>query len=200
MKTLPIGVSTFESIIRSDALYVDKTEYLYQLVKDKTPQRYFFSRPRRFGKSLTCSTLNALFSGHKNLFKNLWIGQSDYDWTVRPVIHFDFSEISHNTTEALINGLQSSLDVHAKKYTIELHAIELKEKLVELISTLGQTIAPVVIIIDEYDKPITNLIDTIEQAEQSRNILREFYGTLKGETVDAHMHFLFMTGVSKFSK
>ena len=97
MKKLPIGVSTFESIIKSDALYVDKTEILYQLIKGKEPKRYFFSRPRRFGKSLTCSTLNSIFSGNKELFNNLWIGQSDYAWEKHPVIYFDFSQISHRT-------------------------------------------------------------------------------------------------------
>ena len=200
MKTLPIGVSTFESLINSDALYVDKTEILYELIKGKVPKRYFFSRPRRFGKSLTCSTLNAIFSGRKELFENLWIGQSDYAWEKRPVISFDFSEISHKTPEALMEGLHSILDEHAKIYNITLSKNGLKEKFAELITILGTTIAPVAIIVDEYDKPITNLIDHLEQAEQSRNELRDFYGTLKGASLDANVHFLFITGVSKLSK
>jgi len=200
VKTLPIGVSTLESIINSDALYVDKTEIIYQLIKGRTPKRYFFSRPRRFGKSLTCSTLEAIFNGRKELFNNLWIGQSDFEWKKRPVIYFDFSEISHKTPDALIMGLHSAIDAHAKKYDISLKENELKEKFAELITTLGATIAPVAIIIDEYDKPITNLIDNVEQAERSRDELRDFYGTLKGKTIDANMHFLFITGVSKFSK
>src|SRR5579871_4538337 len=104
MKELPIGVSTFESIIANNLLYVDKTEILYQLIKGG-PKRYFFSRPRRFGKSLTCSTLHAIFSGKKELFKDLWIGKSDYEWPIRPIIQFDFSRISHDTPETLIRGL-----------------------------------------------------------------------------------------------
>jgi len=100
MKTLPIGVSTLESIINCGALYVDKTRVLYNLVKGPVPKRYFFSRPRRFGKSLTCSTLSAIFNGRKELFDNLWIGQSDYEWKKRPVIHLDFSQISHKNTRS----------------------------------------------------------------------------------------------------
>jgi hypothetical protein len=200
VKSLPIGVSTLESIINSGALYVDKTEVLYHLIKGAVPKRYFFSRPRRFGKSLTCSTLNAIFEGHKELFENLWIGQSDYIWKKRPVLFFDFSEISHKTPEALIDGLHNTLESHAKKYNIILTEIALKEKFTELITVLGATIGPVVIIIDEYDKPITNLIDNKEQAKQSYDELGDFYGTLKGKEVDANMHFLFITGISKFSK
>ncbi len=200
MKRLPIGVSTLENIIQSGALYVDKTKNIYELITDPIPKRYFFSRPRRFGKSLTCSTLDAIFNGRKELFTHLWIGQADYEWIKRPVIFFDFSQISHKTTDTLIIGLHAVIDDHALKYGIHLRHHELKEKLKELITTLGTTIAPVVIIIDEYDKPITNLIDNIEQAERSRSELRDFFGTLKGKDVDANLHFLFITGVSKFSK
>ena len=115
MKSLPIGVSTFASLIQADTVYVDKTEVLYQLIKGKEPKRYFFSRPRRFGKSLTCSTLSSIFSGNRDLFKNLWIGQSNYEWQTRPVLHFDFSGISHQTPEALVEGLHRALNNHAKK-------------------------------------------------------------------------------------
>jgi len=200
MKKLPIGVSTFENIIQSDALYVDKTKIIYELIEGAIPKRYFFSRPRRFGKSLTCSTLKSIFEGRKELFSQLWIGQSDYEWKIQPVIFFDFSGISHKTPEALIIGLHAALDDHAHKYGVVLKHYELKEKLKELIITLGTTIAPVTIIIDEYDKPITDLVDDVEQAERSRNELRDFYGTLKHQSIDKYMQFLFITGVSKFSK
>lgn len=200
MKALPIGVSTFESIITSDALYVDKTEILYQLIKGKHPKRYFFSRPRRFGKSLTCSTLNAIFSGRKDLFTHLFIGKSDYEWQPRPVIIFDFSQISHKTPTALMQGLHHALHTNAQKYGITLQEQELKEKFTELIKILGTTHGPVAVIVDEYDKPITDLIENLEQAEMARTELKDFYGTLKGTDIDANMHFLFITGVSKFSK
>jgi len=199
MKELPIGVSTFESIIANNLLYVDKTEILYQLITGG-PKRYFFSRPRRFGKSLTCSTLNAIFSGKKELFKNLWIGSSDYAWQVHPIISFDFSGISHKTPEALIKGLYSAINAHAKKYDITLQEESLKERFAELIIEIGKIHGPVVILVDEYDKPITNLIDNIDQVHASQTELKEFYGTLKNADVDANMYFLFVTGVSKFSK
>jgi len=200
MKSLPIGVSTLQSIIKGDALYVDKTEIIYQLIKGEHSKRYFFSRPRRFGKSLTCSTLASIFSGNKELFEHLWIGQSDYAWETRPVLFFDFSQISHKTPEALIDGLYSAVDTHAKQYGIVLTQKRLKERFAELIKTLGQTMGSVAIIIDEYDKPIIDLIDKPEQAELSRMELKDFYGTLKGSDLDANIHFLFVTGVSKFSK
>src|SRR5271157_5998380 len=120
MKKLPIGVSTFESIIKGKALYVDKTEILYNLIQGEEPKRYFFSRPRRFGKSLTCSTLSSIFSGNKELFNNLWISQSCYTWEQRPVLYFDFSQISHKTPDELVKGLHSAVDAHADKYGIDL--------------------------------------------------------------------------------
>src|SRR5205085_4733273 len=136
-----------------------------------------------------------IFEGRKELFAHLWIGQSDYKWNVHPVIFFDFSGISHKTPEALIIGLHSILEAHAKKYTITLTESELKEKLTELVTTLGTKIAPVVIIIDEYAKPITHLIDNVEQAQRAQDELRDFYGALKGQAIDANMQFLFITGV-----
>jgi Protein of unknown function (DUF1703)./Predicted AAA-ATPase. len=200
MKTLPIGVSTFESIINSSDIYIDKTEIIYHLIKGTNSKRYFFSRPRRFGKSLTCSTLKAIFSGQKELFKDLWIGKSDYAWITRPVLSFDFSGISHKSSTALCGGLHDALDKNAERYGIRLVKKALKEKLAELVTTLGQTHGKVVILIDEYDKPIIDLIDNLKEAEASRAELKDFYGTLKDGDVDANLHFLFVTGVSKFSK
>ncbi len=199
MKKLPIGEQTFSELINPTTLYVDKTEHLYNLIKPGRG-RYFLSRPRRFGKSLTCSTLATIFSGRKELFKDLWIGQSDYEWKELPVIIFDFSQISHKTPDALVRGLHSALNANAKKYNIELKEQKLTEKLAELIQTLGQSKGPVVVIIDEYDKPLVNLVDNLKDAQASRDELKDFYGTLKSSDVDANMHFLFVTGVSKFSK
>ncbi len=200
MKNLPIGVSTFESLITGKTVYVDKTQIIYQLIKDLDKKRYFFSRPRRFGKSLTCSTLKAIFSGNKELFKDLWIGHSDYVWKQHPVLSFDFSQISHKTPDALVGGLHSALNANAFKHGINLREESIKEKFAELVTVLGQMHGPVVVIIDEYDKPIIDLIDKPEQAELSRAELKDFYGTLKASDVDANMQFLFVTGVSKFSK
>jgi hypothetical protein len=200
MKQLPIGVSSFERIITSQTLYVDKTKILYHLIGSATPTRYFLSRPRRFGKSLTCSTLEAIFSGRQELFQDLWLGQSDYAWKVRPVVQFDFSVISHESLPDLIEGLHAALDLQAQKFNLVLKQRKLKEKLAALITTLGQSYAPVAVIIDEYDKPVVDLLDNITQVDLMREELKHFYGALKGGAVDAHMHCLFITGVSKFSK
>ncbi len=151
MKNLPIGEQTFSELIKHGTMYIDKTEYIYKLISPGR-KRYFFSRPRRFGKSLTCSTLDAIFSGQKELFKDLWIGQSDYKWEKRPVIFFDFSQIDHNTPKMLTEGLHSTLDAHAAKYGVTLKETLLKTKFAELIKTLGETKGSVAIIIDEYDK------------------------------------------------
>lgn len=199
MKKLPIGDQTFIELIKPDTVYVDKTEYIYNLVKPRRG-RYFFSRPRRFGKSLTCSTLDTIFSGNKELFKDLWIYQSDYEWEARPVVRFDFSQISHGTVEELTKGLHSALNFNAEKHGIKLTEQTLKEKFAQLITMLGRAKGQVAIIIDEYDKPITDVIDNPDMVDLMRIELRNFYGTLKGDTVDANMYFLFITGVSKFSK
>ncbi len=199
MKELPIGVSSLERIIADDFVYIDKTKAIYELIKGGS-KRYFFSRPRRFGKSLTCSTLEAIFSGRRELFKDLWIGQSDYAWKKHPILSFDFSQIAHNTPQALVHGLRDTVNYYAKKYSIDLVRQELPDRFVELVLKLGQAQGPVVIIIDEYDKPIVHYVDDINLVESLRAELRNFYGTLKGKDVDANMHFLFITGVSKFAK
>lgn len=200
LKSLPIGVQTFENIVTSNAVFIDKTEILYTLLKEDIAKRYFLSRPRRFGKSITCSTLAAIFEGRKELFKDLWLGKSNYHWTKHPVLYFDFSQISHQTPEILVRGLHSALEAHARKYSLTLKEEGLKEKFAELIKTLGEKLGPIVIIVDEYDKPIVDHIDDLALADRARAALKDFYGTLKGVDVDANMHFLFITGVSKFSK
>jgi hypothetical protein len=199
LKKLQIGDQSFPEMLKAHCMYIDKTKDIYELVKESRG-RYFLSRPRRFGKSLTCSTLATIFEGRRELFKDLWIGQSNYIWEKHPVVRFDFSRISHQTSEKLVKGLHSALNAQAQKYDVILQEEELKEKFTELITAIAKKHGPVVVIIDEYDKPITDLIDESTQAELSRNELRNFYGTLKGDDVDAALHFLFVTGVSKFAK
>src|SRR3989304_10107647 len=142
LKNLPIGDQTFVELIKPEVLYVDKTEYIYKLVRPGRG-RYFFSRPRRFGKSTSCSTLDAVFRGDKALFKDLWIGSRDYEFVVRPVVRFDFSQISHSTPEKLEFGLLSAVQAQARKHGIILEEKGLSETFAELITKLGQTKAPV---------------------------------------------------------
>src|SRR3990172_11113093 len=108
MKKLPIGIQTFATLITQGFTYVDKTGHLFDMVNDGG--RYFLSRPRRFGKSLTCSTLDAIFCARKELFEGLAISKTDYDWPVRPVVRLDFSQIDHNTPEQLEQALSEALD------------------------------------------------------------------------------------------
>ena len=122
---------------------------------------FFLTTTSAFGKSLTCSTLEAIFSGRRELFKDLWIGQSDYAWKKHPILSFDFSQIAHNTPQALVHGLRDTVNYYAKKYSIDLVRQELPDRFVELVLKLGQAQGPVVIIIDEYDKPIVHYVDDI---------------------------------------
>jgi hypothetical protein len=200
LKKLAVGNQTFENLQPQGFLYVDKTKHLYEMIT-LGGGRFFLSRPRRFGKSLTCSTLSAIFEGRKELFEDLWIGSSDYTWEKHPVIHLDFSELTYDTPQDLRDSLHEKLDSIAHKY--EINNIEskfLKTKLANFIAKLNEKHGSVVVLVDEYDKPITEHIDNFGLADKMRTILRGLYGAFKGTTLDRHLHFLFITGVSKFSK
>jgi hypothetical protein len=197
MKKLPVDVSTFEIMISKGYVYVDKTEYIYNLI---TQGRYYFlSRPRRFGKSLLISTLKELFLARRHLFEGLWIDKhSDYDWQEYPVIHLDFSVIGHDTPEELKLGLLWSLNRIAERNGIQIQqAPSPGLQLQALVEKLAEK-NKVVILIDEYDKPLLDHLKDIPMAEAQRDVLRSFYETIKG--LDAYLHAIFITGVSKFSK
>ncbi|MCP4217032.1 MAG: AAA family ATPase [bacterium] len=200
MKKLPIGIQTFEKIISGDYLYVDKTRDIHRLISGGG-QYYLLSRPRRFGKSLLISTLKEFFSGNKELFKGLWIyDQIDWAGMAGPVVHIDFSKINYKTPEILEDSLAKTIRKIGREFDIFLEETgNYKDVFVELIERLGKT-HPVVILIDEYDKPI---IDKIEQKENetaggNRDVLKEFYAVIKA--CDQYNRFVFITGISKFSK
>ncbi len=196
MKKLPIGIQTFEEIIKGDYLYVDKTKQIYNIIT--TGKTFFISRPRRFGKSLLCSTLDQIFKGNKELFKDLWIYNSDYKWESYPVIRIDMSRIGHKTAEDLEKNLTWKIGLIASEYGIDVSsAPSLINKFEKLIIELSKK-NKVVVIIDEYDKPILDHITDIKTAEEIRNVLRGFYGQLK--SLDEYLKFIFLTGVTKFSK
>ncbi len=197
LKKLPLGLTTFSEIIRDDYVYVDKTESIYQLVTGG--KYYFLSRPRRFGKSLLVSTLTEFFSGNRELFKHLWIGQSDYDWPVHPVIRFDFSEMSSFSVQCLQEDIIGIINEIAALYGIEVPASKttITGKFKSLIIQLSK-INKVVILIDEYDKPILDHIDNPEEAKAQREILKSLYSVIKGS--DQYLKFVLLTGVSKFAK
>ena len=196
-KYLPLDVSEFETMILDNYLYIDKTEYIYNLFSHG--RRYFFlSRPRRFGKSLLISTLKELFLGKKELFKNLWISASDYKWQEHPVIHLDFSVIDHKTSHELEIALARKLEKIADEHAIDLSKDPtLGSKLETLVVELAKK-NKVVILVDEYDKPILDHIKNFEESEKQREVLKSFYDVIKG--LGLYLRAFFVTGVSRFSK
>jgi hypothetical protein len=195
MKALPIGIQSFRKLREYDFLYVDKTELIYQMVKK--PGVYFFSRPRRFGKSLLLSTLKEIFLGNKFLFKGLWI-EDKIDWQAFPVVHLSFDAISskEETIEVLLaQHLQNIAEQHGHK----LQSKGIKSLTLELIQKLSKQQQRVVFLIDEYDKPILDALpEDLALAEQRRDVLKEFFETLKNQ--DENIHFIFITGITKFSR
>jgi len=197
VKKLPIGMQTFEKIREGDFLYADKTKQIHQLI---TSGNYFFiSRPRRFGKSLTLSTIKEIFSGNGKLFDGLWI-ENQWDWNkIHPVVHIQFNEIGY-ATNGLENALNNELGRIATHYNIALTAESYDQKFRELLEKLAGSRGKVVVLIDEYDKPLIDYLEKeqLPTAFEHQRILKNFYSILK--SADPHIEFLLITGVSKFSK
>ena len=195
MLRYPIGIQDFEKLRLNDFIYIDKTQQIFELLEGAG--YYFFSRPRRFGKSLLLSTLNYIFEGKKELFKDLWI-ENKIDWKSYPIIRLDFSAMNYRDL-GLHESLFRRLRDIAKKYQLQIEDNSLKDFFEKLILELSKT-EKVVILIDEYDKPIVDYLEPeqIPTAKENRDILKNFYGVLKN--LDGHIRFLFITGVSKFSK
>ena len=203
-KRLGLDTSSFRKLREKDLVYVDKTKWIYKLITDG--ECYFLSRPRRFGKSLTISTLKELFYGNKELFKGLYI-YDKWDFKKYPVLIFDFNEITNKTPKDLENSLRTLLNYYyfevnkPEKPSSEDLSFLFKQLIVSLHQTFNQK---VVILIDEYDKPIIEHLGKGEEglriAIQNRDILQDFFGVLKGANVVDIIQFVFVTGVSRFSK
>jgi len=198
VKKLPIGIQSFEKIRSGDYYYVDKTPFVARLVEEGGGW-YFLSRPRRFGKSLFLDTLRQAFLGRKELFEGLYL-ETHWDWSKKyPVIYIDFAEGVVDSVETLVEIINSTLNYHAETYGIELKERLLNLKLKELVRKLSDKYATkIVVLIDEYDKPILDRIENKDLAIELREILKNLYGVLK--PLDAYLKFVFITGVSKFSK
>jgi hypothetical protein len=198
-KKLPIGIQSFEQLIREGAVYVDKTKNIYEILKPGFGA-YFLSRPRRFGKSLLVSTLEAIFKNKRHLFKGLWLDSSEYVWEEFPVIKIDMSAVEKSTSERLYSGLKSAVLANASKEEINLDENKAPSLLFqELISALVKKYnQQVVILIDEYDDPIIRHINDPEMARKNREVLQDFYKIMKSES--ENLRFVFLTGVSKFAK
>ena len=197
MRKLPIGIQDFEKLRKENFVYVDKTQYVYQLAQLGMP--YFLGRPRRFGKSLFLSTLKAYFEGKKELFEGLKIAGLEKEWTKYPVFYLDFNI-----------GLLTGAENVAERISVKIKELErlwgqttdtedLASRFEAVIkSAYEQTGQRVVVLIDEYDKPLINTMDDPVANEEIRTLLKSFYGVLK--SADASLRFVFLTGVTKFSK
>lgn len=193
MKKLTTSIYTFRKLIDNNFLYVDKTEYIWKLV-DSSPAMYFMARPRRFGKSLALSTLEAVFSGRKELFKGLAIYDKVYDWKTYPVIHLDMGNCNADTPETLEAFISDKLEDLAQSSGVILQGESNSMRFQSLIKALSMQ-GQVVILVDEYDKPILNNISN-PAAREILSVLKGFYSTIK--TCESFEHFVFVTGVSKF--
>ena len=199
LKKLPIGIQSFQDIIEKGFLYVDKTKYINNLLVSGKGA-YFLSRPRRFGKSLLVSTLEAIFKNKRHLFKGLWLDSSEYVWEEFPVIKIDMSTVEKSTSERLYSGLRSAVIANAIKEGINLDenkgpSLLFQELIQALVKKYNQQ---VVILIDEYDDPIIKHINDPEMANKNREVLQDFYKIMKSES--GSLRFVFLTGVSKFAK
>ncbi len=195
LKRLPIGEQDFAGLVEFNAIYADKTELIYNL--SNLSKYVFLSRPRRFGKSLLISTLRYLFEGRKELFKGCWI-EDKIDWKPVPVVRIDFTSRSF-FRRPLSLAINEMLDDNAERYGVGLTCEDNKNRFAELIKKLYEkTGEKVVILADEYDKPIIEYINEPEHAEENRMILRNFYGVIKA--CSDTLRFVFITGISRFSK
>jgi hypothetical protein len=203
-RRLPIGIQDFISIREDGFCYVDKTARIHQLISG-SGRAFFLSRPRRFGKSLLCSTLGAIFEGRRDLFgkiagnPGLAIDTLEWGWKKYPVIMLDLNPGNYREGVVILNSaLHNALSVIARSYGIELKGEFVPEQFSNLIRDMNElSKEKVVVIIDEYDKPMLSTIDDPELCAKFRDTLKGFYGVLKSS--DRHLQFVFLTGVTKFS-
>ncbi|MGR3912131.1 MAG: AAA family ATPase [Candidatus Rhabdochlamydia sp.] len=193
---IPLGIQTIEDVLKNNYVYIDKTHFAKQLIEGG--KYYFINRPRRFGKSLFISMLKSILVGNKELFKNQSIYQTKYDWRERSVIHLDFSQMNTRQLGGAEKDLEYKIINIAASHGIVLNAPSMETKFSALIEELfHKHQKKVAVLIDEYDKPLTDNLDEKEIADENRRLIRSFLGVLKGS--DAYLDFVFVTGVSKFS-
>lgn len=194
LQKLPLGQQSFKLLRKDNCLYIDKTKHIYDLID--TGNAYFLARPRRFGKSLLCSTIKHLFRGDRELFKGLWIDQSDWQWDKYPVIHISMAQLQHTSVDQLTTSVTRAFLLIAHEYGVTIDPGVPGQMFNDLILALAP-IGKVVIIIDEYDKPMINQLHDLTELEKFRLFFKQFYGSLKD--LGEHLRFLFITGVSQFS-
>ncbi len=194
----PIGMQTFSEIRTNGFLYIDKTQFIHRLAHEDG--KYFFlSRPRRFGKSLLISTMQAYFEGKRELFEGLAVDRLETEWESWPVLRIDLSMVKTRDPEQLSAQIDDILTKLEACFSVERTTMTRSERFGTLIERVhAQTGKQVVILIDEYDAPMLNVIDDEGLLESFRTVMREFYIPLKG--CDAHLRFVFLTGITKFSQ
>lgn len=193
----PVGIQNFEEIRKGNYSYIDKTALVYKLVQ--SGKYYFLSRPRRFGKSLLLSTLESYFRGKKELFKGLAIEKLEKEWKEYPVLHLDLNTQKYDTLQALLDVLEENLGTWEDMYGSSARESGVARRFNGVIQRAAEkTGQNVVILIDEYDKPMLQAIGNEELLTEYRNTLKAFYGTLK--SCDRYIKFALLTGVTKFSK
>ena len=198
MRLYTAGIADFESIIEKGCIYVDKTDLIYKLANES--KFVFLSRPRRFGKSLLCSTLKYYFQGRKDLFEGLAIDRLEQEWKQHPVLHFDISACKNKwEMTQIVDELHSQLDYHEEKYGLAHTEGSPGTRLKKIIQRLHkETGLKTVVILDEYDAPLLDYLHKPEQLTEVRRIMQEFYQVVK--ICDADEQFVFITGITKFSQ
>ena len=198
LKRLPVGIQTFSEVIDLDCLYIDKTEYIWNMIH--LSKYIFLSRPRRFGKSLLVSTLQAYFEGRKDLFKGLFIETVEKNWTEYPVLRFSLSTAKHCNKEELLLELSNKLThyeaIYGKGAADEVKPNQRLKGIIE--RAYKKTGKKVVVLIDEYDAPLLDVVHEEEMLPVLRNVMRNFYSPLKD--CDPYLKFVFITGITKFSQ
>ena len=193
----PIGIQNFEDLRRNGYAYVDKTQFVYKLADEG--KYYFLSRPRRFGKSLFLSTLEAYFQGKKELFEGLAIYDLETEWKQYPIFHIDLNTANFREEGSLYNVLNDYLTAWEDKYGTRESEVTLPLRFKGVIARAAEKEGRnVVILVDEYDKPILQTLQNEKLQEDHRNQLKAFYSVLK--TQDRYIKFAFLTGVTKFGK
>ena len=196
-RKFPIWIQTFEKLREGGYLYVDKTALLWKIASTSIP--YFLSRPRRFGKSLLLSTFEAYFKGKKELFGGLAIEKLETEWKEYPVLHLDLNAEKYDSLQALHAILSSQLTQWELKYGHGVDEETLSQRFIGVIRRASElTGRGVVVLIDEYDKPLLQALDNGELLDEYRNTLKAFYGVLK--SADRYLRFVFLTGVTKFAQ
>ena len=194
----PVGIQTFEEIREKGYLYVDKTKYIVDF-REKGMKYVFLSRPRRFGKSLFASTLQAYFEGRKELFEGLAIADYEKEWVKHPVLHFDLSGAKHFDEEGLKHYLDLQLKPYEKLYGKDDDELYPNDRLDGIVKrAYEQTGEKVAVIIDEYDAPLLDVVHEKDVLKQLRLIMQNFYSPLK--KLDPYLEFTFITGITKFSQ